>query len=97
MPGCGVAATGWEVHADIKDIKVVVNYDMPATIADYIHRIGRTGRGGTRGTAVSFLTPDRADVRLAPDIIRLLADANEAVPLDLLKYAAAPVTADGDV
>jgi len=86
-----MAGRRWDAHADIKDIKVVVNYDMPSTIADYIHRIGRTGRGGTRGAAVSLLTRDRADVRLAPDIIGLLADANEAVPLDLLKYAAAPV------
>lgn len=83
--------------ADIKDIKVVVNYDMPSSIADYIHRIGRTGRGGTNGTAVSLLTRDRADVKLAPEIINLLAEANEAVPLDLLKYAAAPEPVEGTV
>lgn len=86
------ADMGHCVCADVKDVKVVVNYDMPTSIADYIHRIGRTGRGGTRGTALSFLTQDKTDVKLAPEIVRLLAAAHEAVPLDLLKYAAAPET-----
>ena len=31
---------------DVKDITVVINYDMPTCIEDYIHRIGRTGRAG---------------------------------------------------
>jgi ATP-dependent RNA helicase DDX5/DBP2 len=34
---------------DIKDIDVVVNYDMPKVIEDYVHRIGRTGRAGAVG------------------------------------------------
>lgn len=36
---------------DVKDIRHVVNYDMPNQIEDYIHRIGRTGRAGTKGEA----------------------------------------------
>ena len=47
-----VAARG----LDIDDISYVVNYDMPDHIDTYIHRIGRTGRAGKRGTAVSFVT-----------------------------------------
>jgi ATP-dependent RNA helicase DDX5/DBP2 len=37
-----VAARG----LDVKDIKMVINYDFPMTIQDYVHRIGRTGRAG---------------------------------------------------
>jgi superfamily II DNA/RNA helicase len=35
--------------ADVKDIKLVVNYDMPSSAEDYVHRIGRTGRAGASG------------------------------------------------
>ena len=34
---------------DVKDIGIVINYDMPNTIEDYVHRIGRTGRAGNKG------------------------------------------------
>lgn len=37
---------------DIKDVQMVVNYEMPQKIEDYIHRIGRTGRAGAKGYAV---------------------------------------------
>ncbi len=47
-----VAARG----LDIDDISYVINYDMPDHIDTYVHRIGRTGRAGKRGTAVSFVT-----------------------------------------
>ena len=36
-----------------------INYDMPNGIEDYIHRIGRTGRAGAKGTAYSYITPDQ--------------------------------------
>ena len=35
--------------ADVKDIKMVINYDMPSSAEDYVHRIGRTGRAGASG------------------------------------------------
>ncbi len=44
------------LRADVKDIKLVVNYDLPKTAEDYVHRIGRTARAGARGVAVSFFT-----------------------------------------
>jgi ATP-dependent RNA helicase RhlE len=47
-----VAARG----IDIKDLPVVVNFDLPRAAADYIHRIGRTGRAGASGLAVSFIS-----------------------------------------
>ncbi len=49
-----VAARG----LDVDDITYVVNYDMPDDIDTYIHRIGRTGRAGKEGTAVSFVTSE---------------------------------------
>jgi ATP-dependent RNA helicase DBP3 len=45
-----VAARG----LDIPDVEVVINYSFPLTIEDYVHRIGRTGRAGKTGTAVTF-------------------------------------------
>jgi len=40
---------------DINNVSHVINYDLPATYEDYIHRIGRTGRAGKRGTALTFV------------------------------------------
>ena len=39
----------------IDDISCVINYDLPRSPADYVHRIGRTGRAGKKGTAISFI------------------------------------------
>lgn len=56
---------------DVKGIEVVVNYDLPSTAEDYVHRIGRTARAGGKGHAISFATPDqRGDVRGIERLIR---------------------------
>ena len=48
---------------DVKGIELVINYDLPDNAEDYVHRIGRTGRAGATGHAISFATPDqRSDV-----------------------------------
>lgn len=52
-----VAARG----LDIRGISHVFNFDLPMVAEDYVHRIGRTGRGGEKGTAVSFVGPDDWD------------------------------------
>ena len=49
-----VAARG----LDIRGISHVINFDLPMVAEDYIHRIGRTGRGGSTGTAISLVGPD---------------------------------------
>jgi ATP-dependent RNA helicase RhlE len=55
---------------DVKDIGIVVNFDLPEQSEDYVHRIGRTGRAGKDGRAISFATPDqRRDIM---DIERLI-------------------------
>ncbi|MDD2300607.1 MAG: C-terminal helicase domain-containing protein, partial [Fermentimonas sp.] len=43
---------------DIADIEMVINYDLPDVAETYVHRIGRTGRAGKTGTALSFCAPD---------------------------------------
>ncbi|OYU44155.1 MAG: RNA helicase [Burkholderiales bacterium PBB4] len=43
---------------DIAQLPVVVNYDLPRSATDYVHRIGRTGRAGQSGVAISFVTAD---------------------------------------
>ncbi|TNY17084.1 DEAD-domain-containing protein [Rhodotorula diobovata] len=70
---------------DVKDIGYVINYDMPNGIEDYIHRIGRTGRAGAKGTAYSYVTPDQG--RLAKDLIKILTDAKQVVPPQLQEIA----------
>ncbi len=49
---------------DVKEIELVINYDLPDDSENYVHRIGRTGRAAHEGRAISFATPDqRGDVR----------------------------------
>src|SRR5581483_10738043 len=56
---------------DVSGIQLVINYDLPSTAEDYVHRIGRTGRAGLAGKAISFATPDqRAEVRAIERLIR---------------------------
>lgn len=56
---------------DVTGIQLVVNYDLPSTAEDYVHRIGRTGRAGAPGKAISFAMPDqRAEVRAIERLIR---------------------------
>jgi len=56
---------------DVKAIETVINYDMPAKAEDYVHRIGRTGRAGMAGHAISFVTPEeRNDIRKIERLIR---------------------------
>jgi len=63
--------------ADVKDIKCVVNYDFPSSLEDYVHRIGRTGRAGAKGTAYSFFTS--ANAKYARDLIKILQDAGQVI------------------
>jgi ATP-dependent RNA helicase DDX5/DBP2 len=79
---------------DVKDITVVLNYDMPNTIEDYVHRIGRTGRAGAKGVAHSFFT--KKELSLAPDLVDLLAKTDQHIPDSLrdLKQLAFTVKAE---
>ena len=48
---------------DVQGVSLVVNFDLPTNRENYIHRIGRTGRYGRKGTAINFLTPNDSKYR----------------------------------
>jgi ATP-dependent RNA helicase RhlE len=72
-----VAARG----LDIVDLPAVFNFDVPYNAEDYIHRIGRTGRAGASGLAVTLVS--REDTRLVSDIEKLIKKKIEIEPLEL--------------
>jgi ATP-dependent RNA helicase RhlE len=72
-----VAARG----LDIKDVPAVFNFDIPFNAEDYVHRIGRTGRAGASGLAVSFVSA--RDTRLIGDLEKLLGKKLELEALEL--------------
>ena len=74
MVATSVAARG----LDVKELRLVVNYDPPNHHEEYVHRVGRTGRAGNKGTAVTFI--DRGEEKFAPDIVKALLESNAEVP-----------------
>ena len=54
---------------DISNISHVVNFEMPETPEQYIHRIGRTGRADATGTAISFVTPREEDLKIESEML----------------------------
>lgn len=76
-----VAARG----LDVKDLELVVNFDVPNHYEDYVHRVGRTGRAGRKGCAVTFIFED--DARYAPDLVKALELSEQVVPDDLKALA----------
>ncbi|XP_055886537.1 ATP-dependent RNA helicase DDX4-like isoform X1 [Biomphalaria glabrata] len=77
-----VAARG----LDIPEVMHVVNYDLPSSIDEYVHRIGRTGRCGNLGKATSFFSAD-TDLPLAASLVRILKEAHQEVPDWLAAHA----------
>ncbi|NML43934.1 DEAD/DEAH box helicase [Ramlibacter sp. G-1-2-2] len=71
-----VAARG----LDIKDVPAVFNFDVPFNPEDYVHRIGRTGRAGASGLAVTLVAP--GDQRLMADLEKLLKRKVEIEPME---------------
>lgn len=83
MVATSVAARG----LDVKQLKLVVNYDAPNHLEDYVHRAGRTGRAGNTGTAVTFVTEEQENC--APGIAKALEQSGQPVPerLDQMRKA----------
>ncbi|KAH0338593.1 ATP-dependent RNA helicase DBP3, partial [Aureobasidium melanogenum] len=75
-----VAARGLDIPA----VKVVINVTFPLTVEDYVHRIGRTGRAGQDGRAITFFTDHEKG--LAGALINVLKGANQPVPESLMKF-----------
>ncbi len=71
-----VAARG----LDIDDLPCVINYELPPTAEDYIHRIGRTGRAGKQGNAISLVSPDEHVRLTAIEKLIKLKITQEVVP-----------------
>ncbi|GAA5837858.1 hypothetical protein JCM3766R1_001497 [Sporobolomyces carnicolor] len=78
-----VAARG----LDVKQLKMVVQFDVPNHMEDYVHRAGRTGRAGNKGTCVTFVTPEQE--RYSLDILKALQASNAPVPDELKTMAEA--------
>ena len=70
-----VAARG----LDLPDVSMVVNFDMPRDVEQYVHRIGRTGRAGKSGSAVTFWNP-AYDTECAGALAKIARGAGQAVP-----------------
>ena len=81
MVATDVAARG----LDIKLVTHVINYDMARDVEDYVHRIGRTGRAGAVGTAITFWNPDY-DKECSPALIKIARRAGQPVPDWLAKH-----------
>ncbi len=85
---------------DVDDISHVINYDLPFSTKDYVHRIGRTARAGRRGVAISLVTP--ADARGIGAIERLIKQkiawdgpAGTPAPTSSAERTSAPSEATG--
>ncbi|TEB35610.1 P-loop containing nucleoside triphosphate hydrolase protein [Coprinellus micaceus] len=72
-----VAARG----LDVKQLKLVINYDAPNHMEDYVHRAGRTGRAGNKGTCITFITSEQE--RYSVDIYRALKASEATIPKEL--------------
>ncbi|PFH50660.1 hypothetical protein AMATHDRAFT_75458 [Amanita thiersii Skay4041] len=73
---------------DVQDVSLVINFQMAGTIEAYVHRIGRTGRAGKLGTAITFLTNDDDEVMY--DLKQEISKSPVSkVPMELAKHEAA--------
>jgi ATP-dependent RNA helicase DDX5/DBP2 len=68
---------------DVRNITHVFNYDYPNNSEDYIHRIGRTGRAGQMGTAITLFTTDNQ--KQARDLVNVLTEAKQQIDPRLIE------------
>lgn len=68
---------------DVQQVNLVINYDMPSSSAQYIHRIGRTGRLGRKGVAINFVTA--GDAHFLATLRQYYNTQIEDLPMDLSK------------
>ena len=68
---------------DVRNITHVLNYDYPNNSEDYVHRIGRTGRAGAKGTAITFFTTENS--KQARDLVNILTESKQQIDPRLLE------------
>uniref|UniRef100_A0A8C4PYE1 RNA helicase n=1 Tax=Eptatretus burgeri TaxID=7764 RepID=A0A8C4PYE1_EPTBU len=85
-----VAARG----LDIGSVSAVVNYDLPTSVDEYVHRIGRTGRCGNTGAAISFVDPLK-DGPMAEPLVQVLAEEVMFSPFCPFVYRISQKVVDG--
>lgn len=66
---------------DVQQVSLVINYDLPQQMENYLHRIGRSGRFGRKGVAINFVTGN--DVRAMKEIERYYHTQIEEMPMDI--------------
>jgi len=66
---------------DVQQVSLVINYDLPQNMENYLHRIGRSGRFGRKGVAINFVT--NSDVRAMKDIEKYYHTQIEEMPMDI--------------
>merc|ERR1711972_818132 len=66
---------------DVQQVSLVINFDLPQNMENYLHRIGRSGRFGRKGVAINFAT--NSDVRAMKDIERYYHTQIEEMPMDI--------------
>ena len=72
---------------DVKNLKLVINYDVPRHLEDFVHRAGRTGRAGNTGTCITFLTNE--DMPYAADVVKAFKYSDREVPTGVEDMAVA--------
>jgi ATP-dependent RNA helicase DDX3X len=73
---------------DVPNVAHVINYDLPKSIEDYVHRIGRTGRAGKAGIATALFS--ESNHPLAKGLLELMTEAKRDVPKWLVEYSERP-------
>ena len=82
MVATDVCARGLDITGVTHDI----NFDMARDVESYVHRIGRTGRGGATGASITFFNADY-DVDCAPALMKIALEAGQEIPKFLEKAA----------
>ncbi|ORY22494.1 P-loop containing nucleoside triphosphate hydrolase protein [Naematelia encephala] len=75
----------WARGIDVQQVSLVINYDLPASRENYLHRIGRSGRFGRKGVAINFVTIE--DVRILRDIEQYYSTQIDEMPMNITDLA----------
>ncbi len=69
---------------DVQQVSLVINYELPSDLPNYLHRIGRSGRFGRKGVAINFVTPD--EVKIMREIEQYYHTQIEEMPMNIADF-----------